>query len=296
MKKLLAITLGAMISGASVLSLANEEAPSVTTSAINETLQLLQGKGGNVLASIGADGILIIDDDYKEYASAYHQALKEVSKSAGLPRFVINTHWHSDHVGGNEYWGTRGAVIMAHENVYQRMSTRQEMKAFNRVVEASPGAALPVVTYDRSSTVRFNKQQIELQHFAQGHTDGDSVVFFVEDNVVHMGDHYFKDRFPFVDIGSGGNVFGYTANVAAILKRVDDQTVIVPGHGSLASKTDLERYLNMLETTSAEVSSKLDQGLSLEQITEQGLGKQWVSWGQGFIDEAAWIQFIAGSR
>ena len=113
---------------------------------------------------------------------------------------------------------------------------------------------------------------------------------------MHMGDHYFKDRFPFVDIGSGGNVFSYTANVAAILKRIDDQTVIVPGHGSLANKADLQRYHDMLETTSAAVSNKLDQGLTVEQITEQGLGEQWTSWGQGFINEAYWIQFIASSR
>lgn len=298
MNTLVKFTLGVLLSGAATLNLARaaEQAPTVTASAINDSLYLLQGKGGNVLASIGDDGILIIDDDYQEYALAHHQALKELTSSEGLPRFVINTHWHFDHVGGNQYWGSRGAVIMAHENVYQRMSTRQEMKVFGRVVEPSPRPALPVVTYDQSSTLRFNNQQIELQHFAAGHTDGDSVAFFLEDNVVHMGDHYFKDRFPFVDVGSGGNVFSYTANVAEILKRIDDKTVVVPGHGSLANRADLIRYLDMLETTSAEVSARLDQGQTVEQITRQGLGEKWAGWGQGFINEAAWISFIAASR
>lgn len=271
------------------------QVPTVTTSAIKQGLYLLQGKGGNVVASVGEDGILMIDDDYAEYATAYHDALKEITKSEGLPRFVLNTHWHFDHVGTNAYWGERGAVILAQSNVYQRMSTRQQMKVFDRVVEPSPKPALPTVTYEDSLALHFNNEDIEAQHFPKGHTDGDSVVFFSKANVVHMGDHYFKDIFPFVDIGSGGNVVSYTANVAAILARVDDTTIIVPGHGALASKAELANYLRMLEATTAEVKSKLAQGLSIEKITEQGLGAEWASWGQGFIKEPMWISFIAGS-
>ena len=273
-----------------------ETAPQVSTTPIKDGLFLLQGRGGNVLASVGEDGILIIDDDYPEYAEAYHQALKSLGGENALPRFVINTHWHGDHVGGNAYWGERGAVIIAHDNVYQRMSTRQEIKAFNKLVEPSPRIALPVVTYTDSSLLRFNGEQIELNHFPNGHTDGDSMAFFVNANVVHMGDHFFKDRFPFIDISSGGNAKQFTANLKAALERVDDATVIVPGHGSLANKADLQRYLNMLETTSALVTNKLDQGASVDQITEQGLGEEWSSWGQGFIKEALWIQFIAQSQ
>jgi len=275
---------------------ADEEKLSVKVTPIKGKLHLLQGKGGNVLASVGEDGILIIDDDYAEYADALHQALQSLAGNEGLPRYVINTHWHFDHVGTNGYWGERGAVIMAHANVYQRMSTRQEMKAFNRVVEPSPKPALPQITYGDSVLLHFNGDQLEVQHFANGHTDGDSAVFFVRENVVHMGDHYFKDRFPFVDIGSGGNVISYTANVAAILQRVDDSTIIVPGHGELASRADLERYHGMLTATTALVSAKLDQGMSVEEIAAQGLGDEWAGYGEGFIDTAAWISFIAGSR
>lgn len=274
---------------------AESDTPTVAITPLQGSLYLLRGRGGNVVASVGDDGILIIDDDYPEYAKAYHEALKSIAGTEGLPRFVINTHWHSDHVGNNAYWGERGAVILAQENVYQRMSTRQDMKIFNRVVEPSPAAALPVVTYGDSITLRFNGDRLDVQHFPDGHTDGDSVVFFTAENVVHMGDHYFKDIFPFVDLGSGGNVVSYTANVAAVLERIEETTVVVPGHGALATRADLVRYHQMLETTTKLVRAGLEQGLSVEQISEQGLGEEWADWGQGFINEQAWIKSIAGS-
>lgn len=268
---------------------------SVKITPIKDTLHLLQGKGGNVLVSSGSDGILMIDDDYAEYAEAYHNALKSLSRTEGLPRLVLNTHWHFDHTGTNAYWGERGSIIMAHTNVYQRMSTRQEMKALDRIVEPSPGPALPMVTYKDAMALRFNNDSIEVRHYPRGHTDGDSVVFFSAQNVVHMGDHYFNGIFPFVDIGSGGNVLSYTANVAEVLTRVDDSTIIVPGHGPLSSKAELIGYLHMLETTASLVKSALAKGMSVDAITAEGLGSEWASWGQGFINEAAWISFIATS-
>ena len=298
MKQLLKLTLCAAMLLSSLALYAQEDAasPSVSTTAIKGNLHLLQGKGGNVVASVGDDGILIIDDDYAEYASAYHVALKQLSGDEGLPRFVINTHWHFDHVGTNAYWGERGSIIMGHSNVYQRMSTRQEMKVFKRVLEPSPKAALPVLTYGDSVVLHFNDEQLEIEHFARGHTDGDSVVFFVQENVVHMGDHFFKDRFPFVDVGSGGNVVSYADNVAAILGRIDDATVVVPGHGNLANKADLQRYHHMLTTTTGAVNSMLDQGMSVEEIAAQGLGAEWEPYAQGFINTQMWISFIAASR
>lgn len=295
MKALPRIALLGLLLTAATAGAQAPETPTVTTTPLKGSLYFLQGKGGNVVASAGEDGILIIDDDYADYAAAYHEALKAIAAGPGLPKLVINTHWHLDHVGTNGYWGERGAVIMAQENVYQRMSTRQEMKALGRVIEPSPPPALPVVTYGDSVTLRFNGDRLEIQHFPRGHTDGDSVVFFTGENVVHMGDHFFKDRFPFVDLGSGGNVLSYTANVAAILARINDATVVVPGHGALADRADLQRYHQMLESTTALVKSALDQGLTVAQVSEQGLGPEWQSWSQGFIDEKSWISFIAAS-
>ncbi|GHD39313.1 MBL fold metallo-hydrolase [Halioglobus pacificus] len=295
MNKYLKLCLALSAAVVAPLVAAQEEAPSVSVSELKGNLHLLQGRGGNVVASVGEDGVLMIDDDYAEYAPAYHDALRELSADSSVPTFVINTHWHFDHTGANNYWGEQGALIVAHTNVRERMSTRQEMKAFNRVIEPSPKAALPVVTYGDSLALHFNGDDVEVQHFPTGHTDGDSVVFFAAENVVHMGDHYFKDRFPFVDLGSGGNVLGFAANIEAVLAKVDDQTVIVPGHGDLADRKDLERYLDMLTRTIDAVQSGIEGGMTVEQITEKGLGDEWESWGSGFIKEDAWIGFIASS-
>lgn len=285
------LALGALATGAS----AQEAPPTVTTTALTGTLHLLQGRGGNVVASIGDDGVLIIDDDYEEMVPAYEAALTDLVGANANPRFIINTHWHFDHVGGNLFWADRGAVVMAHSNVRERMSSRQDMKFFDRVVEASPAGALPVITYGDSLALHFNGDDIEVQHYASAHTDGDSAVYFTGENVLHMGDLFFKDGFPFVDLGSGGSVAGYVAAVDAALARVDDATVIVPGHGSLADKADLQRYRDMLVTTSGAVQARLAAGESVDSIIDRGLGEEWGAWGTGFIDEATWIGFIANS-
>jgi glyoxylase-like metal-dependent hydrolase (beta-lactamase superfamily II) len=293
-----AVLLGAALSLAAAVPAQadnHEPLPEVTSTPLTGTLHLLQGRGGNVVASVGEDGLLIIDDDYANMVPTYEAALIDLAGADANPRFVLNTHWHSDHTGGNLFWADRGAVVVAHTRVRERMATRQDMPAMNRVVEPSPKGALPVVTYGDSVAVHFNGDDLEVQHYAAAHTDGDSVVYFTAENVVHMGDLFFKDRFPFVDIGSGGTVPGYIAAVEAVLERVDGSTVIVPGHGSLATKADLERYLDMLQLTSTFVADKLAAGESVESITEAGLGEVWTSWGGGFINEATWISFIANS-
>ena len=269
--------------------------PVVQLSEIKPGLHLLQGRGGNVVASLGADGLLLVDDDYAELQNAYRTALDELAGEGSIPRYLLNTHWHFDHVGNNAYWGEQGTVILAHRNVRARMSTRQEMKAFNRVVEASPAAALPVVTFEDSLALHFNGLDVEVRHFPRGHTDGDSMVFFPSLNVVHTGDHYFFDRFPFIDLGSGGDVRGYTANVAALLEVLDDRSVIVPGHGPLASRDDLQRFHDMLVATTDLIEGHLEEGMPVEAIIEQGLGAQWQAWGAGFIDEPTWIRIVAAS-
>ncbi len=275
------------------LTLVAEE-PTVAVTPIKGNLYLLQGRGGNVVASVGDDGVLLVDTDYGEYASAYAAALEELG--AQNARFVLNTHWHFDHIGGNQYWGERSAVIVAHENIRKRMSTRQEITALSKVVEPSPAPALPVVTYGESLALHFNGDDIEVQHFPSGHTDGDSIVFFSRENVVHMGDHMFDGRFPFVDISSGGNVFGYIDNLARLLERIDDQVVIVPGHGKgTVAKADLAAYHRVLADTAGAVKTALAGGESVEEIVARGLGEQYESYGKGFISEESWIGFIAGS-
>jgi glyoxylase-like metal-dependent hydrolase (beta-lactamase superfamily II) len=275
--------------------LAEESEPHVAVTPITGPLYLLQGRGGNVIASVGDDGVLLVDDDYAPYAQAYHQAIVDLAAVSQPARFVLNTHWHGDHTGSNAYWGEQRSIIMAHENVRQRMSSRQEIAGLGRVVEPSPDIALPLVTYGDGLTLHFNGDDVEVQHYPRSHTDGDSVVYFSAANVVHMGDLFWNGSFPFVDISSGGNVMGLIASVETVLARVDDATAIVPGHGSLAEKSDLEAYHRMLVTTAGKVKSALQAGRSVDEITATGLGEEWSAWAQGFINEARWISFIADS-
>jgi cyclase len=175
------------------------------------------------------------------------------------------------------------------------MSSPQENKARGTVVAASPATALPMVTYGDSLALHINGSDIEVQHYPGGHTDGDSVIFYSQENVVHMGDLFFNGAFPYVDLGSGGNLHDYLANVDAILARVDKETIIVPGHGPVANQADLQRFQQMLVNTTAAVKIALAQGMTLEAITQRGLGEEWATWGNGFIDESAWIRSIAAS-
>ncbi len=272
---------------------AKETAPSVSTLALRGPLHMLQGKGGNVVVSFGSDGVLLVDDDYADLAPAYATALAALTETDQTPIFILNTHWHSDHAGGNLFWAERGATVVAQRNVRERMAKGQMIPAIDWEVPASPAKALPVVTFSDSLALHFNGTDIEVQHFPAGHTDGDSVMFFTQQNVVHMGDLFFKDRFPFIDTSSGGSVAGYIANLEAILQRVDDDTMIVPGHGSLASKVDLEAFHRMVTTTTATVKAAVTEGMSVEALIKRGLGEEWASWGEGFINESAWIQTIA---
>ena len=152
-----------------------------------------------------------------------------------------------------------------------------------------------MISYGSSMAMHLNGDTIELQHYPHGHTDGDTVVFFTTSNVVHMGDHFFKDRFPFVDMASGGNAVSFADNVAAVLQKVDDSTVIVPGHGSLANKADLQRYHSMLVETGAEVHSMKSSGMTLKQVQARGLKDKWQPWGAGFINQDNWISFLYAS-
>lgn len=268
----------------------------VSVTELRGPLHLLQGRGGNVVASVGEDGILLVDDDYAPMAPAYQQALDALSGSTGAPSYVLNTHWHGDHTGANAHWANAGAVIVAQANVRQRMSGPSKSPVTGEDRPPSPLAALPVVSYSSSMALHFNADDVELQHFPSGHTDGDSVVLFAATNVIHMGDLFFNGAFPFVDTSSGGSLSGYMANVEAILERVDANTLIVPGHGPLATKADLARYLDMIRSTQSEVRAALAKGKTAQQITDEGLSSQWESWGNGFIKEAPWIATLLAAE
>lgn len=258
---------------------------------ITENISMLQGTGGNIAVLKGEDGLLLIDDDYKANVGALEKLLDSKGEK---PSFIINTHWHNDHTGGNEHLGEY-ATIVAHENVRKRLSTAQEIKFFGMKIQASPKPALPVVTFKSSLSIHFNGQELNVEHYPNGHTDGDSIVIIQPANIVHMGDHFFAGKFPFVDFESGGDVIGVLDNIKAVIAKLDANVKVIPGHGALSTLDDLKGYYHMLETTSAIVKDAIDQGLTLKQAQEKGLPGRWKSWGEGFIDEKMWIKMVYDS-
>ena len=250
---------------------------------------MLEGAGGNIGVSVGDDGILIVDDQFAPLADKIRAALKGIADKK--LRFILNTHWHFDHTGSNAVFGPE-APIIAHDNVRKRMATEQKSEFFKRTTPASPKEALPVITFNQNLTVHFNGEEIRAIHFPQGHTDGDSVIFFTSSNVVHLGDDFFAGRFPFVDLESGGSVEGLTKNIGEIITKIPAGAKLIPGHGPLSGIEDLKTYHNMLVTTSDIVRQKIAAGKTLEQIKSEGLPDTWQSWGTGFIKTDLWLEIV----
>ncbi|MEJ7862258.1 MAG: MBL fold metallo-hydrolase [Pyrinomonadaceae bacterium] len=259
----------------------------VKTVKITDQIYMLQGRGGNVGVSAGTDGILIVDDDYAQVAPKIAEALK--SLGSDKPRFIFNTHWHGDHTQGNNFFG-KDSVIIAHTNVRRRLATEALFRGEKFV--PYPKFALPSITFDQSTRVHFNDEEILAVHYPSGHTDGDSVIFFTKANVVHMGDHFFANRFPFVDMESGGSVLGLTKNIADVINRVPADVKIIPGHGNLSTLTDLKNYHQMLTETTDIVQKGMIGGKTLEGIKKDGLPAKYQSWGSGFIKTDVWIETI----
>ncbi|UZE96288.1 MBL fold metallo-hydrolase [Alkalimarinus alittae] len=258
---------------------------------IKSGFHFLQGKGGNILLSEGKDGLLIVDSDYSEMTPALEKTL--ANYEGGL-KYVLNTHWHGDHTQGNQVLGHQ-AEIVAHDNVYTRLNSRQEVKLFNMVSEPYEAHALPSITFDRSLTLRFNDDTIKALHLPNGHTDGDSIIFFENANIVHMGDHYFNGMFPFVDVGSNGSVRGVAKNIEGMLSKIDDNTIVVPGHGAISNKKELIAFKDMLIGTTNEVETMMENSMTVEAIQNKGLSEQWKAWGNGFLNEKVWISIVHSS-
>lgn len=251
---------------------------SIETVTVTDGISMLIGSGGNIGVSAGEDGLLIIDDQYAPLAEKIRAALSQLGSDT--PKFLLNTHFHGDHTGGNADFGV-ASIIIAHENVRGRL-----------VAGGSPGSALPVVTFDDDVTVHFNGQDITLIHMPRGHTDTDSVVMFEDSNVIHMGDHFFNGGFPFVDIASGGTVQGYLANLEKALSWIDDDTAVIPGHGPLGTKADLLAFYNVVKDTSTSIRVMKSQQMSVEEAVAAGLSEEYEPWGQGFINEQRWIETV----
>jgi glyoxylase-like metal-dependent hydrolase (beta-lactamase superfamily II) len=255
---------------------------------------MLEGSGGNIGVSVGPDGILIVDDQFAPLADKIKAALKTLGE--GKLKFVLNTHYHGDHTGGNVVFGP-DAPIIAQTNVRKRLSEEQKSKFFNRTTPASPKEALPVIAFDQAVSVFFNGEEIKVIHFPHGHTDGDSVIFFTGSNVVHMGDDFFNGRFPVVDLEAGGDVEGLTNNLGGIVERLSKVpgVKIIPGHGPLSDVEGLRSFHRMLVETTEIVRKRMAAGKTLDQIKAEGLPEEWKSWGTGFINTGRWLELVYNS-
>lgn len=244
---------------------------------------MLVGQGGNIGATVGPDGVLIVDDQFAPLSEKIRAKLAELG--GGKMKFVLNTHWHGDHTGGNANFG-KEATIIANTNVRRRLSAPQANG------QSAPKEALPVVTFDQAVSVHFNNEEIRAMHYPPAHTDGDSAIWFVGSNVVHLGDMFVNGMFPFIDVNSGGDLEGLTRNIGELIGKLPADVKIIPGHGALGTLDDLKKYHRMLTQTTDIVRQRIKAGKTLAQAKAEGLPDEWKSWGNGFIKTDRWIETV----
>jgi cyclase len=279
----------ALTAAASAFAQQDFSSVEVKAAKVAGNVYMLTGAGGNIGVSVGDDGIVVVDDQYAPLAPKIEAALKTITDRP--LRFILNTHYHGDHTGGNEHFG-KTAPIVAHENVRKRLASG--VSRGGEVVPPSPAGALPVVTFNDTLTIHLNGEDVRAVHMPHGHTDGDAVIWFTKSNVVHMGDDYFNGVFPFVDRDNGGSVRGLIENVAQVIATIPDDAKVIPGHGALSDKAGLRRFLEMLRTTIGIVERGVKAGKSLEQLKSEKVLADWDSWGQGFVKTDFWIETLHG--
>jgi glyoxylase-like metal-dependent hydrolase (beta-lactamase superfamily II) len=263
----------------------------IVTTKVADGIYMLEGRGGNIGVSVGDDGVFLIDD---QYAPLTDKIVAAVATLSDRPiRFVLNTHWHGDHTGGNENLGDAGALIVAHDNVRRQMSVGQFFELWDREVEPSAPAAMPVVTFSETVTFHLNGDVIHVFHVEHAHTDGDSMVHFEKADVLHMGDVLFNGTFPFIDVYSGGTLDGMIAACRRALELVGPDTVVIPGHGPLASRSDVIAYRDMLQAAHDAVAPMVRAGCSLADIRAADPLQPFVEqWGGGFINKDQFLELI----
>jgi cyclase len=308
--------LGILLAAASLAAAQEQDFSKVEirTTALTDGLYVLQGSGGNMTASVGADGVLLVDDEYAALADKIRAGLRGLggngsggSTSGGNAagdrpvRYVINTHYHYDHTGANANFAHDGAILIAQDNLRARLKsggTAGNGGAISREIPPAEAAALPQVTFDRQLTVHINGAEVRAVHYPNAHTDGDSIVFFTRMGVVAMGDIYVRYGFPFIDINAGGTVQGMIAACEDVLAHVPADARIVPGHGEIAGVADLREYLQMLRDTSAAVGAALKAGKTLAQMKHEGILKTWserYSPPKAFVDTDAFTETLYNS-
>jgi len=272
-----------VFAAASLTAQQNWDAVEIKVTHVNGSVYMLEGQGGNIAVSAGADGLLMVDDQFLPLAPKIEAAMASIGE--GELKYVLNTHYHGDHTGGNAHFGEK-ATVMAHANVRGRLASN---------AQTAP-AALPVITFSDKAAVYFNGEKIELVHIGPGHTDGDSAIQFTASNVFHMGDMFNHPRFPFVDLNSGGSVDGLVTALTAALERIPADAKIIPGHGPLATRAELVEYRQAIVDTVALVRAEIAKGSNIGDILRSGVLDPWAERGEGWITTERWVQTIFNDR
>lgn len=277
-------TLGLSIAVASIAfalpSMAQDEV-TIKVEKLSDTISVLFGNGGNIGVSAGSDGVYIIDDQFAELSDKIKAAIAELSDKP--VSYVINTHWHFDHTGGNANFGKSGSAIIAHDNVRKRMVSGGYVKAANKTFPPSAKDELPVITFNDTLTMHLNGEEARVIHVESAHTDGDSMIWFKGSNIVHMGDTFFYNAFPFVDRDSGGSINGIIAAAEMVLGMIDDKTQIIPGHGPVTDKAGLTAYRDMCVAMRDKVAAMKKDGMSIDGVIAANptadFAEKWDTWG-----------------
>jgi len=265
----------------------------IKTHEVAEGIHMLEGAGGNIGIFAGDDGVLMIDGQFSDLSEKIKAAINEISNHP--VKYLVNTHWHGDHTGGNANFAKDGATIIANHEVRKRL-TADQVRPFGRTTPAADTLAWPTISFGEDLEIHMNGESVQLMHVHNAHTDGDSFVYFPKANVLHMGDCFFKDRFPYIDLEMGGSVAGAIAAIEAAMMIIDEETMIIPGHGSMANKEDLRRYLAMINTTRDRVNNVTSEDTKLEDLDVESLTEGYKDWGGGFIDGEKWIGTLFRGR
>lgn len=264
----------------------------VMVTPVSEEMYMYTGKGGNIGVSIGNDGVLLIDSKSKQTIDMIVSSINNISDNKPI-KFVINTHWHHDHVGGNENLNKNGTMILAHENVRERMTNKQFVDFLNREFLPYPENALPTMTYKKNLTLYFNDDRIDIHHIPHSHTDGDSIIYFNKNNIIHTGDIFINGRYPFIDHSSGGSIWGIIAGIEKIIKISNNDTKIIPGHGELTNREKLKDYLVMLNDIVQQVQKMMLNGNDLDTIIKSNITSKYDSiYSDTFINSQDFLGFV----
>ena len=286
LKKLLLATVAISTMAGTVAS-QDWEKVEIRTEALRGNLHVLYGAGGNIGISAGEDGVFLIDDQFAPLTDRIKAAVGKISDKPIL--YAINTHFHGDHTGGNENMGRSGTVLVAHDNVRERLSKGAFIKAFDNKIEPQPKGALPSVTFSDEMSLHLNGDEARIIHVENGHTDGDSFIYFKETNLIHMGDLFFNEMFPFIDVSNGGSVDGVIAGADKALAMADADTIVIPGHGPVSHKAGLEAYRTMLQETRDMIASAKAKGMSLDEIRAtnplEAYKEKWPSFNQNWANQ-----------